>query len=402
MGNFSTLYGYELKKIVHRKLFWISLAFCLLCGGTSVFSCLIGKYYVDGKVYDTYYHMYQVDRQYYRALSGRAIDQTLLDETMAGYRRIPRDAERYQLTEEYKLYAQPYSEIFGWIGSNFRTSMYETLDREITEESLALARQEMLEDLWSRDLLSEGEKAFWREKEGEIPSPLVYSDYFGYGQALNVLNTAGVLLPLIISVILSGVFHEEHSRRTDQLTLSTRNGRRKLYWAKILAGITAAAGSALLMILATLGLCLGYYGTDGFQAPMQLYYTGYSYPLTMGQACLIAYGILPVSAALVGVFVMVLSEFLRSRVAAMSVSVGLVIASQVLIIPTGYRVLSQIWDSLPMGFSNVWNTFDWRLISMPWGYMPSWQVVPVCYLLGAALLAVGGKRVYRGYQVSGR
>lgn len=402
MGNFRTLYRYELKKIIHRKLFWISLTVCLLCGGFSVFSSLIGKHYVDGKVYDTYYHMYQVDRQYYKALSGRAIDQTLLDETMAGYRRIPRDAERYQLTEEYKIYAQPYSAIFDWIGSNMQTGLHDTLDKEITEESLASARREMLEDRWSGDLLSEGEKAFWREKEGEIPNPVVYSDYFGYGQALNVLNTAGVLLALIHPIILSGIFYEEHSRRTDQLTLSTRNGRRKLYWAKILAGITTAAGSALLMILATLGLCLGYYGTAGFQAPMQLFYVSYSYPLTVGQACLIAYGILPMSAALAGIFVMVLSEFLRSRVAAMSVSVGLVIASQVLILPAGYRALSQIWDYLPMGFSNVWNTFDWRLIPVPGGYMTSWQLVPVCYVVGAVLLALAGKQVYQRYQVSGR
>lgn len=402
MGNFRTLYRYELKKIINRKLFWISLALCLLCGGSSVFSCLIGKHYVDGKVYDTYYHMYQVDRQYYKALSGRAIDQTLLDETMAGYRRIPRDADRYQLTEEYLTYARPYSEIFGWIGNNMRTNLYDTLDQEITEESLASARREMLEAVWSRDLLSEGEKAFWREKEGKLPNPVVYYDYFGYGQALEVLNTAGVLLPLILPIVLSGVFYEEHSRRTDQLTLSTRNGRRKLYWAKILAGITTAAGSALLLVLVTLGLCLGYYGTAGFQAPIQLFYPSYSYPLTMGQACLIAYGILPVSAALAGAFVMVLSEFLRSRVAAMSVSVGLVIAGQVLIIPAGYRALSQIWNCLPMNYSNVWNTFDWLLIPAPGGYMTSWQLVPVCYLLGAVLLALAGKWAYQRYQVSGR
>lgn len=402
MGNFGTLFRYELKKITRRKLFWISLAACLVCCGFSVFSSLIGKHYVDGKLYDTYYHMYQVDRAYYKALSGRAIDQELLDETMASYRKIPMDAPRYQLTEEYQTFARPYSEIFNWIRQNMNTNVPDTLAAQVTEEEIYRAREAVLEMNWRKDILTEGEKDFWREKEGQIAKPVVYRDFFGYGIALDVLTTVGVMLTLFLAIAFSGVFYEEHLRRTDQLTLSTRNGRRGLYWAKILAGITVGVCSALAMVAVTVGLCLGYYGWEGFDAPMQLYYVQYSYPLTMGQAVLIGYGILPLAAAVTGAFVMVLSEALRSRAGAMAVAFGLFLAGQVIAIPDGYRALSQIWDSLPMNFVNTWNVFNHRLIPLFGGYLTSWQLVPVCYLLAAALLALAGKWVYNRYQVAGR
>lgn len=75
-----------------------------------------GNYYVDGELIDTNYNMYQTDKHYSEALNGRAIDQSLLEETIAAYRKIPEVAGRhYTLTKEYQQYARPYSEIFNFI-----------------------------------------------------------------------------------------------------------------------------------------------------------------------------------------------------------------------------------------------------------------------------------------------
>jgi len=99
---------------------------------------------------------------------------------------------------------------------------------------------------------------------------------------------------------------------------------------------------------------------------------------------------------------MVLSEVLRSRAGAMAVAFGLFLAGQVLAVPDGYRVLSQIWDWMPMKFVNTWNVFDQRLVPLFGGYLTSWQLAPVCYILGTALLALAGKWAYNRYQVAGR
>ena len=112
MKQFKIIYLYEIKKITGKRLFWITLALFLLLTVVTIIMQLLGKSYVDGEVLDTHYHMFLVDREYETALSGRAIDQNLLTETMDAYRTIPNPKDRYILTEEYQKNARPYSAIY--------------------------------------------------------------------------------------------------------------------------------------------------------------------------------------------------------------------------------------------------------------------------------------------------
>ncbi len=74
MNNFGTLYYYEVKKVLSRKLVW-SVFFINVCC-IVMFTCadLMGKYYVDGEVADTHYHMFQVDQAVIRLQADRAKD----------------------------------------------------------------------------------------------------------------------------------------------------------------------------------------------------------------------------------------------------------------------------------------------------------------------------------------
>lgn len=402
MNNLGTLYRYELKKIAKRKLLWITLFICALGIAASVVSGLLGAYYVDGEKVDTIYHMYQVDQAYRRQLSGRVIGQELLQEMADGYGRIPLEADRYTLTEEYQTYARPYSDIFNIVRSWANLSTPQAMEWDPDEDALYAARARELESHWQSLQLSDREKTFWREKEKEIAIPLTYYYHEGYEISLDILLTTGVLMLLFVAACLSGVFAEEHARRTDQLVLSSRNGRRTVYWAKVLAGVTICVSCSLLMAALAVGLSLGFYGAEGFQTAMQIFYDQYSYPMTIGQACLIAYGVVILTSVLAGVFVMVLSELLRSNIATLAVSTGLIIAGGMIVIPEEYRIVSQIWDSLPMTFLATWNVFNVRPITLLGHCFVSWQFVPICYLLCALLLALMGKRVYQRYQVSGR
>lgn len=200
------------------------------------------------------------------------------------------------------------------------------------------------------------------------------------------------------------VFPEEHMRRTDQLMLSSVLGKNTVYWAKIWAGVSVSVIATLLMVVLIVALSLGIYGTEGFQAAFQLYpsHNMYPWPLTMGQACLIAYGMVFITAVLSGMFVMVLSELLHSNIATLSVSVGIIIAGMICSIPNQYRVLAQIWNWLPMTFLDSWSVFDIRLLTVFGHSFVSWQAIPVFYILSSIGLAVFGKHFYKGYQVSGR
>lgn len=402
MYNLGTLFQFELKKLAKRKLLWITAFICLLCIGITVTSSLLGTYYVDGEPVETHYEIFRKDQVYRKALSGRDIDRELLQETVDAYRRIPSEAERYTLTEEYQTYARPYSDIFNLIRSWTKMELSDIQGWEVNEDALYLARTKLVEEDWQSIPLSEGEKEFWRNKERQIKLPLTYDYHEGYEIGLNSFLTIGVLMLLFIAICLSNVFSDEHVQRTDQLMLSSAKGKTTAYWAKILAGVTISVIGSSMMALVSLGLCMSIFGAEGFETAIQLYFYGYSYPLTMGQACLIAYGILILTSVLAAVFVMVLSERLHSGIATLAISAGLVIMGGMVTIPTQYRIAAQVWDWLPITYLSSYNIFDSRTICLLGHCFVSWKIVPFLYILCSIALVVGGKYFYQRYQVTGR
>lgn len=401
-NNLGRLYQFELKKLAKRKLLWITALVSLLCIGFTVTSGLFGTYYVEGEPVESHYQIFKTDQVYRKALSGREIDQKLIQETVDAYMQIPMGVERYTLTQEYQTYARPYSDIFNLIRYWTGMELQDIRNWEVDQDTLYMARTELLEKEWQKIHLTESEKEFWRNKENQMPIPLSYHYHEGYEIALDSFLTIGVVMLFFVAICLSSVFSEEHTRRTDQLMLSSAKGKTTAYWAKILAGITISVAAATLMSLITIFLCLSIFGAEGFETSMQIYFTAYSYPLTMGEACLIAYGIIIFTSILAGVFVMVLSELLHSGVATLAISSGLIILGGMISVPEQYRILAQIWDWSPMAYLSTWNVFDQRTLTLFGHCFTSWQVVPVIYILLSIVLAVGGKYIYQRYQVSGR
>ena len=377
MCNFWMIYKYEVKKLTGKKLFWVMAFLCVVGIVLSAFAGLLGTYYVDGEPIESNYEAFKKDQIYRKALSGRYIVETLLLETVDAYGHVPFDVLRYTLTEEYETFARPYSDIFNliraWTGMNLASIQ----NWNVEETALYEARKQSLESNWQSIPLAETEKEFWRNKESQIHTPLVYEYHEGYENILNCFLTVGVLMNLFVAICLSNLFADEHIRRTDQLILCSIRGKEVAYWAKILAGVTVSVVAAMLMTLLTIALSLGIYGAEGFGMPLQSCFSMYSYPITIGQACLIAYGVLIVASVIVAVFVMVISELFRSGIVALSISTGLLILGNVITIPTQYRVIAQIWDWSPMVYLSTWNVFDARTLTLFGKCFVSWKLVPI-------------------------
>lgn len=402
MSDLRTLYQFELKKMVKKKLLWITAFLMLIAIVFTTTSSLLGSQYVDGELAESHYQSFQTDKKYRKALSGRTIDQQLLDETIDAYRQIPKDAYRYTLTDEYQTYARPYSDIFNLIRSWTGLELSDFHMQDISEENFYRSRNSSLERSWQLHLLTDKEKEFWNEQEARLSIPFTYCYHEGYEIALDCFLTIGILMLFFIAICLSSIFPDEHTRRTDQLILSSAKGKITAYWAKILAGTTVSIFASSLMALITVCLCLTIFGVEGFTTPLQIHFTSYSYPLTMGQACLIAYGNLIITSILAGIFVMVLSELLHSGIATLAISSGLIIMGGLLNIPEQYRALSQLWDSLPMTYLSLWNIFNSRTILLFGHCFVSWQIVPIIYILFSILIVFCGKYVFQRYQISGR
>lgn len=400
MKNLQTLYRFELKKIFARKIVWITVGIMLILTGFTVYSQLIGSYIVNGTKIPKSLAFQKIKAQE-QALTGRSIDQLLLEETWATY-RITSPYAHYRGIAEHYLDAFPYSAIYNFV----RTAMDMTSDAAIhwepDEAELYCKRQDMLEHHWSSFYLYEGEKEYWRRQELSVEKPFKYAYKEGWWTLLYDLELIGLMTLLTITICLSNVFTVEQTRKTDQLIFCSRYGKGTLYLAKMLVGISFAVGISLLYTIAAVLLVLVVYGGDGFFAAFQLIDSNYSAPISVGHAVLIGYGLLLVAALLIGVFVMVLSEILKNGIGTLATISGIIIWAMFVSIPYHYRVLSQIWNYLPSIFISRSGIFDCRLIPFFGTYLTNIQFVPFLYIVIAGILSVVGYKIYQKYQVGAR
>lgn len=403
MRNLQTLYRFELKKILSRKIVWVTIAFMLILTGFITCGQLMGGYYVEGKKLDTTYGVFLKSRETERALTGRVINQQLLDETWDAYGKIPavRDIH-YTGTEEYWEYAFPYSAIFNFARNAAHMNAADALIWEADEVELYSMRQAELEDSWDSFHLTEGEKEYWRRQELSVEKPVAYAYKDGWLVLLYNLYTIGLMAQLTIAVCLSNVFTVEQTRKTDQLILCSRCGKGTLYLAKTFAGISFSTGISLLYTIATFALTMAVYGSDGFSAAIQLIYPDCSVPLSVGGVVLICYVLMLIASILTGVFTMVLSEILRSGIGTLSVIGGITILSMYTLIPVRYRVLAQIWNYLPCVIVDIQNMLDCRLIPFFGTYLTNMQFVSILYFITGGILSVAGLKIYQRYQVRAR
>lgn len=305
--------------------------------------------------------------------------------------------------EEYQQYARPYSPIFNFIAQTTDMSRSEVMSSWTpNEDELYAKRQAWLQSSWVDLRLSEGEISFWQERENQIETPYVYQEHGGYSTLFSTYQTVGILVLMLVSICLSGIFSDEHTMRTDQINLSCSLGKTRLYWAKITTGISFAVVSTLLLLAFTFVITICLYGANGFSAAFQLIYSQNSDPITCGQAIVIAYGTMVLVAIIASVSIMVFSELLRSNITVLAVSTALLIMGMVVAIPEQCRILAQIWDWFPCRFLTPWIVFGQYTLSALGHYFTAWQAVPIIYLVASIVIATVGKPIYQRFQVSGR
>ncbi len=398
----SRLFMYELKKLINRRLVWVSLIVSLLLCLFTICAPLVGSYYVNGERISSNYEQFRIDTAYQKALDGRVIDEALIKEMQTAYSQVPLDVEPYSLTEEYQKYARPYSAILGYVRMVTGMSVREAIQWVVSMEELHTKRLEKQELRWDNYQLTEDEKAFWRTQEEKLEMPMTYRYIQAYSVLISAVYTVGLLAVFMTAVCLAGAFPQEHVRRTDQLILSSKLGRRQVYRAKLAAGIFLAQTMTLVFILFTIGAAFIVYGVDGFNGVFQLEYSASSCPISIGEAVIIAYMMVLFAGVFMGLFVMMLSEVLHSSVGTLAIAVGIIILPMFFMMPEEYRVLAQLWSYLPGDFVSVWSIFSPYTVRIGNWFLQPWQAVPILYTILGVVFAVVTKRVYVKYQVSGR
>lgn len=392
---FKYLYYYEMKKIWCRKLVWVVL---VIMAGFSVFAAyspLMGDTYVNGVLSESHKNIQERQMAESRALSGRILGEELFGEIRKGYERLPAGKEQFTLTEEYRQYAKPFEPVTNYVWKIMDSDRKVVVfPFNVREEEFYEARRMRVEDGWSSNFLTRGEREYWEKKEEQLKTPFIWQYPGAYGQIGGILYTWAVMGVLMAAVCFSKVFSAEHSRRTTPLLLSSRFGRSTLYYAKIAAGITSSLILGAVVFGLGAAVIFGIWGFDGKNAAIQMIMPYYSGSLTVGGAVLICLWVLLTGIILSVVFTMVLSERYKSGVGAMATVVGILILTGFLNIPAQYRIPSQLWDMVPSNMAMIGNIFGTRLVPFFGNYFTMWQIVPFLWLFLTVLLIWHGKRIY--------
>lgn len=408
MSNFITLYLYELKKICKRKIVWITLSiligFTVFMGLADALTRLYTMTVGENNVTLNGFEYLAYAKENAMSISGRKIDASMLEEVKAAYAGMheveaaggaPEETDR----DKMSIGMDKYKGIFQFITDV--TGNAEAV-HSISEEMIYQERADALQEIWTEQKLSEEEKAYWLEKEYEIDRPFVFGYAGGWETMLEGFLSLIFMLVLAITICLSNVFSEEHVRKTDQLILCSRFGRKLLYFSKVAAGVTFGLCCGAAMLLAAVVSVACVYGLEGFDVAVQIYLPSCSWSMTIGQAALLMGAVYLAAGILCSVTAMFLSEVTRNSIAVMGIMTGSMFLTMFVNIPCQLRALSQIYELLPTVLLRVWQLWDDRLVSIFGLKFANFQIAPLLYLVISLWLIIWGKHKYKNYQVTGR
>ncbi len=294
----------ELKKICRRKLTIIVTSVCFLL--TVLFFLLPFIQYVTWDVNGNRLSgsdavSYRQER--YNELSG-ALTEERIESDIQEYQDIYSDPENL-ITEHGGEISFTDEIYYGWLAQrtsylNMIGNTYEhnemgylnipSVSGEDASRFYEVRNENVTAYIESNSNLSNSEKEYWTDKNSQITEPYEYGYPMGwsiFGDTFQML----VICILGICIAAAPVFAGEYQSGADSVILSTRFGKSKLVWAKLIS--VGLFGTVVFAVNATAALLLPLitFGFRGGDLPLQIMDSFCPYSLTFSQASFILIGI---------------------------------------------------------------------------------------------------------------
>ena len=326
MKDLGTLFKYEMKKLWRRKLTWVVV---ILLAGVFAYSTIssqrsgasgtftaINENGEEISQYLSVNEQFKIRIEGSRQLSGQVMDEAFFRNAQE---TIPLHGDRQEREGYFLLIDPSYYDLYYYAGDYLSG----------TAEDFYAQRQDGIERNLQRAGLSSEEMAYWESVAEQVETPFVYQPIAGAQALLNILGSGGItiILPLLAGVLLCELFSQERRTRADMLIFSTRRGRFPLYLAKVLAGEVSMLLAVTIVAGAGITANLFVYGTAGLDGTIQLlsWLRASILPITTGQAVMILFGLLLVYGLLCGGITALVSVLTGSSVAALAVSIGMLL-----------------------------------------------------------------------------
>ncbi len=404
MKNLNTLIGYEIKKLMLTKKFLIAFVllviFCLLAPAGIFF----GDVYVDNEPVRSKYEDYLIYKEYNMALSGRAIDESLLTELVDAYSNYPTDGSIEEQRAAFDEHIRPYYEVGRMVASAFGKSASDYgFIASLTEEQIATFDDTLFQSrIKNLDgfTLNNTSVEMLTELYNDVESPMVFAHIVGYSQAMNMYSTNAVIAALFAAAFLSGLFSGEYQTRAVALQLSSKNGKHLLFLAKIITATIFCAVIVLSSALATMGIMMATYGPENPDASIQNTISYLPYNFNLIQAVLIDFVVVFFVFLSFASFVILISAWVSSPIIPLSIAGMFLIVPLFINIPVINTPLFNAINLLPTKNFEMFNILSEIPYELPWVSIPSFIFMPIFHLVTAVLLTFVAYRVYRKHQVT--
>ena len=254
---FGALYKFELLKILKNKVAIIT--FLVLFG----YAFVQGEFEVRGNISSQ-------ELSKYEEINGRTIDEGLLDELKS----VSDDAGN--VTDENR---KGYQQLAYWIEEVIG---YRAPIKDLDIETIYSKRESNIQEGYEAMCLTPEEVDFWKSKEKEVSRPFLYHDTIRSSGILEGTTNYMLMMAIIIAAGLSSIFASETQRRTDLMVSASINGKKELYLAKILAGMTYAFGCVAVLLITFYAYTACRWGITGMDCMVQSYMPLAQMNMTLG------------------------------------------------------------------------------------------------------------------------
>ncbi|MEG2192524.1 MAG: hypothetical protein RRX95_04505 [Oscillospiraceae bacterium] len=402
MNNFWDLVGFEYKKIFQRKSTFMAIAFLVgVIILSSVGSAVGGRRYHSSEEGMSAVAAGRLDKQVREENKGEMdighIKQAILNNAyMTSHQEnyIQNDYGKFLKDDAYIKYVLPYeNEVY------LINLVYEKDISLLSTDGYRLYNQNKPIDLLTvedgenfypktkqfissmigmgRDLSPSQEKKH-QELIEKVKTPFTTGYFEGYSKFLLQFDTVSMVLLLALAICVIPIFTEDLSVKTQSIILSSRYGKNKSIGAKIFTGLSFTAIFSVAMIGAFLLLMLTLLGFEGFDVSLQVFSPIMDYPLSVGQAGLVLFGVTVAS----GVMFAMISMFLASK---LKTAFGAIIVSFVILLIPAFFPLGHIPDIFikfcpiqMISFSTVFSTKLFELFGVamtPISFYPIYALV---------------------------
>lgn len=222
--------------------------------------------------------------------------------------------------------------INSWLGTLYPelldTGSYKTMMNYVELEKLTgfyERRQNIIEDFLENNGQNRDEKEYLLQINAKVKEPFRYEWTEGWSNLLgSIVPDMGVVMALFLAIVLSSLFAGEWYNNTSSLLLTTKNGWKKIAFAKIGVGLSFTAEFFAILTAGNLVSQIFFLGTAGWDMPIQTIKLIAIAPMNMLQAEIYEYAFVFLGVIGFAGVVMFISAKTRSNVLALLFSLAVV------------------------------------------------------------------------------